>query len=596
MTITPQTSLDERYLLLRRLAFGGMGEVWEGSDVVLDRAVAVKILRAELADDDAFRRRFRAEARTAGRVPHPGIASVYDYGETSVDGKGLAYLVMELVPGEPLSAILAREGALGTDRTLDVVAQAARALHAAHERGVIHRDVKPANLMVTPDGRVKVTDFGIARPDDHEPLTATGQVMGTAHYLAPELARGRAATPASDIYALGVVMYECLAGRRPFEGDDQIGVATAHLAEEPPPLPGTIAPEVRALVAAAMEKDPQRRIGGAEAFAAAAEGLRVRTNTGSTPYAGDGYVADGFAGAPTAFVLGAGAAGAVAPAAEAFARPSGPAPWPDPLYPGAPMSWNGAAPNGTAPGAAVPGPGSAAASGALLSGGSLLSGAAPPDDADPFQQYVTAPLPIPGGPGTGGVRRRRRSPSLPLIALVALVLLVIVGSVVAALRTQDPSTPPTPGATQSPAPTTGRSPGKTTATTPKTSATGSTSNSGRPTTSSPRHSATPTPTPSRTPTPTASIVPPTSPTPSPPPSSPAASGTTSTGPGPSPTPTDSPPAQGAGGQVGSDPGSGSGSGSGGGSGTGSGNSGGTALRMPPGVAPTVDTGESGSTT
>ncbi len=238
MTITPQTSLDERYLLLRRLAFGGMGEVWEGSDVVLDRAVAVKILRAELADDDAFRRRFRAEARTAGRVPHPGIASVYDYGETYVDGKGLAYLVMELVPGEALSAVLAREGALGTDRTLDVVAQAARALHAAHEQGVIHRDVKPANLMVTPDGRVKVTDFGIARPDDHEPLTATGQVMGTAHYLAPELARGRAATPASDIYALGVVMYECLAGRRPFEGDDQIGVATAHLAEEPPPLPG----------------------------------------------------------------------------------------------------------------------------------------------------------------------------------------------------------------------------------------------------------------------------------------------------------------------------------------------------------------------
>ncbi len=188
MTIAPQTSLDHRYLLLRRLAFGGMGEVWEGSDVVLDRAVAVKILRAELADDDAFRRRFRAEARTAGRVPHPGIAAVYDYGETSVEGRALAYLVMELVPGEALSAILAREGALGSDRTLDIVAQAARALHAAHERGVVHRDVKPANLMVTPDGRVKVTDFGIARPDDHEPLTATGQVMGTAHYLAPELA------------------------------------------------------------------------------------------------------------------------------------------------------------------------------------------------------------------------------------------------------------------------------------------------------------------------------------------------------------------------------------------------------------------------
>src|SRR5204863_5615973 len=187
-----------------------------------------------------FRRRFRAEARTAGRVPHPGVASVYDYGETTVENRSLAYLVMELVPGEALSSILAREGALGTDRTLDLVAQAARALHAAHEHGVIHRDVKPANLMVTPDGRVKVTDFGIARPDDHEPLTATGQVMGTAHYLAPELARGEPASPLSDVYALGVVMYECLAGWRPFDGVNQVAVATAHLQQEPPPLPGTV--------------------------------------------------------------------------------------------------------------------------------------------------------------------------------------------------------------------------------------------------------------------------------------------------------------------------------------------------------------------
>jgi tRNA A-37 threonylcarbamoyl transferase component Bud32 len=581
VTITPQTSLDERYLLLRRLAFGGMGEVWEGSDVVLDRAVAVKILRAELADDDAFRRRFRAEARTAGRVPHPGIASVYDYGETSVDGKGLAYLVMELVPGEPLSAILAREGALGTDRTLDVVAQSARALHAAHERGVIHRDVKPANLMVTPDGRVKVTDFGIARPDDHEPLTATGQVMGTAHYLAPELARGRAATPASDIYALGVVMYECLAGRRPFEGDDQIGVATAHLAEEPPPLPGTIAPEVRALVAAAMEKDPQRRIGGAEVFAAAAEGLRLRGHTGSTPYAGDGYAADGSGAAATAFVLGAGAAGAIAPAAEAFARPVTPAPWPSTPHPGAPLP----------PSGAVPAPGSAAASGALLSGGPLLSGGTPPGDQDLFERSPTAALPIPGGPGTGGVRRGRRSPSLPLIALVALVLLVIVGTVIAALRSQDPGSAPTPSVTQSPVPTSGRPPGKATPTTSRGPATGSTSGSGRPTTSSSKRSATSAPTGSRTATPTASAVRP-SPSASPPPSSPAASGSTSTDPSPSPTPTDSPPAQGAGGEIGGeiggDPGSGPGSGSG--------NSGGTALRKSPAAAPTVDTGESGSTT
>jgi serine/threonine-protein kinase len=575
VTVAPQTSLDERYLLLRRLAFGGMGEVWEGSDVVLDRAVAVKILRAELADDDAFRRRFRAEARTAGRVPHPGIASVYDYGETSVDGKGLAYLVMELVPGEPLSAILAREGALGTDRTLDVVAQAARALHAAHEHGVIHRDVKPANLMVTPDGRVKVTDFGIARPDDHEPLTATGQVMGTAHYLAPELARGRAATPASDIYALGVVMYECLAGRRPFEGDDQIGVATAHLAEEPPPLPGTIAPEVRALVGAAMEKDPQRRIGGADAFAAAAEGLRLRPQTGGTAFAANGYEA-----APTAFVLGAGAAGAVGPAAEAYARPVTPAPWPTTPHPGAPLPPNGA----------VPSPGTAAASGALLAGTS------PPGGPELFQRPDTAALPLSGEPGTGHVRGRRRTASLPLLALVALVLLVVVGTVIAALRAQQPESAPAPGTTPSPAPTAGHHSGRTTPTTSRAPATATTSGSTRPSTSSPTRSATTTPTARPTPTPTASVTPATSPSPSPTPSTPPASGTVGTG--PSPSPSASAPAQGAGSGGGAGGAGGAGPGGAGGPspGSGSGNSVGTALRMSPAAAATVDTGESGSTT
>ncbi|WP_198950489.1 serine/threonine-protein kinase, partial [Kineosporia sp. A_224] len=277
--------LGGRYRLQDRIAFGGMGEVWRALDEVLGRKVAVKILRPELAYDDNFRRRFRAEARTAGALSHPGIAAVYDYGEGPVvpadsdvrggpntPGQGaltdddVAYLVMELVPGEPLSTMLSR-GALGVDATLDIVAQSARALHAAHERGVVHRDVKPANLLVTPDGTLKVTDFGIARPRDHEPLTMTGQVMGTAHYLAPELARGREATPLSDVYALGVVMYECLAGRRPFEGDNQVAVATAHLAEPPPPLPGTLPQDVRELVDLAMEKDPDNRTQSAAEFA-----------------------------------------------------------------------------------------------------------------------------------------------------------------------------------------------------------------------------------------------------------------------------------------------------------------------------------------
>jgi eukaryotic-like serine/threonine-protein kinase len=269
--------LGQRYVLSERLAVGGMGEVWSATDEVLNRPVAVKVLRTDLAPDTAFQARFRAEARTAAALSHGGIAAVYDYGEAL----GSAYLVMELVPGEPLSAMIATEGALGTDRTLQIVSQAARALHAAHRHGVIHRDIKPANLMVTPELRVKVTDFGIARPRDHEPLTATGQVMGTAHYLAPELARGEIASPLSDVYALGVVAYECLAGWRPFDGDNQVAVATAHLQDEPPPLPTTIPAEVRAIVMAAMAKNPADRPKGANALAALMEDVRLRGLAGA---------------------------------------------------------------------------------------------------------------------------------------------------------------------------------------------------------------------------------------------------------------------------------------------------------------------------
>ncbi len=311
MSVRRGTRLNGRYLLADRIAVGGMGEVWRGDDEQLGRTVAVKILRAELADDVAFRKRFRAEARTAARLPHPGIAQVFDYGETTVgpdgsspaanpeQGDGIAYLVMELVPGEPLSAILQRDGALGTARTLAVVAQAAHALHAAHQRGVIHRDVKPANLMVTPEGVVKITDFGIARPTDHEPLTMTGQVMGTAHYLAPELARGQDASPLSDVYALGVVAYECLAGHRPFEGENQVLVATAHLNQQPPPLPGTLDPKVVRLVGAAMEKDPAHRIRSAEVFADALDKLAVHDPTALDDIGGPaGQVVPGLAAAP----------------------------------------------------------------------------------------------------------------------------------------------------------------------------------------------------------------------------------------------------------------------------------------------------------
>jgi tRNA A-37 threonylcarbamoyl transferase component Bud32 len=247
-----------RYRLDSCIAVGGMGEVWRGEDTVLGRPVAVKCLKPEYVDDAEFRERFRGEARHAAALSHPGIASVYDYGE-QVEPETAAWLVMELVEGEPLSALLAREGRLSADRTLDIVGQAALGLEAAHEIGVVHRDVKPGNLLVRPDGVVKITDFGIARAADAVPLTRTGSLVGTAYYLSPEQASGGTVTPASDVYALGVVAYECLAGQRPFPGSNPMTVAAAHVREQPPPLPADVPEPVRDLVLRAMEKDPARR-------------------------------------------------------------------------------------------------------------------------------------------------------------------------------------------------------------------------------------------------------------------------------------------------------------------------------------------------
>jgi serine/threonine-protein kinase len=252
-----------------------MGQVWRAVDEVLGRDVAVKVLKDEFVDDPTFLARFRAEARAAAPLTHPGIAQVFDYGEGEGSDGHTAYLVMELVPGEPLSALLAREGRLGTARTLDLVAQAAEALHVAHTAGVVHRDVKPGNLLVTPEGAVRVTDFGIARAADAVPLTQTGTVLGTAHYLSPEQASGRPVTPASDVYALGVVAYECLTGRRLFEHSSAVAVALAHAREEAPALPDEVPVRVRELVASCLAKDPAARPASAAALAAAATRLRA---------------------------------------------------------------------------------------------------------------------------------------------------------------------------------------------------------------------------------------------------------------------------------------------------------------------------------
>lgn len=256
---------DGRYTLTERIATGGMGVVWRANDSVLGRDVAVKILKAEYADDATFRARLQAEARNTAGLHHPGIAQVFDHGDAvdPASGRPTAYLVMELVPGKPLSDLLAGGRSLRPEAAADIVAQAAAAIEAAHQQGIVHRDVKPANLIVNPNGSVKVTDFGIARAADAVPLTQTGQVIGTPHYLSPEQARGLPATPASDIYALGVVLYECLSGSRPFTADAPVAVAMQHLRDDVPPLPESVPPGLAALCMGCLAKEPEERVGSA---------------------------------------------------------------------------------------------------------------------------------------------------------------------------------------------------------------------------------------------------------------------------------------------------------------------------------------------
>ncbi|SNS96806.1 serine/threonine protein kinase [Geodermatophilus pulveris] len=272
-------TLGDRYDLEELIATGGMGQVWRGRDTMLDRPVAVKVLRSEFADDPTFLARFRAEARHAAGLSHPNIATVLDYGEgTAQDtGENLAYLVMELVDGAPLSALLAEEGPLAPDAALSVLSQAAAGLAEAHRAGVVHRDVKPGNILVRTDGSVKLTDFGIACSAESVPLTGTGQVIGTAQYMSPEQAAGERVSPASDVYALGLVGYETLTGHPAFAGTNPVTVALKRVQEDPDPLPADVPPDVRHLIDAALTKDPQERLPDGDAFLHAIEETVHRT-------------------------------------------------------------------------------------------------------------------------------------------------------------------------------------------------------------------------------------------------------------------------------------------------------------------------------
>jgi eukaryotic-like serine/threonine-protein kinase len=280
--VVPGTVLKHRYRLDDRIALGGVGEVWRGTDLALQREVAVKLLRPEFAQDEEYLARFRAEGRQAALLSHPNIAQVYDYAEKAPPVPD--FLVMELVDGQSLARLLTG-GPLSPARTMGIVAQTARGLQAAHAAGLVHRDIKPGNLLVGPDDHVKITDFGIARGAGSARLTRTGTLVGTAAYLAPERACGGLATPASDLYSLGVVAYECLTGQAPF-GGESLAVALAHVQQAMPPLPPSVPAAVAALVADLTAKDPSARPPSAKVVCDRVE--RLRNVPSGPPAAGPG--------------------------------------------------------------------------------------------------------------------------------------------------------------------------------------------------------------------------------------------------------------------------------------------------------------------
>ncbi|PWJ55745.1 serine/threonine protein kinase [Quadrisphaera granulorum] len=432
MRVDAGTVLGNRYQLTTPIASGGMGEVWEAHDELLGRTVAVKVLRSELASDPGFLARFRTEARNSARLAHPAIAATYDYGESD----GSAWLVMELVPGEPLSDLLATQHSVEPRRAMRIIASAASGLAAAHEAGIVHRDVKPGNLLVTPTGGVKVTDFGIARAAAEAPLTATGQVMGTAAYLSPEQATGRRdLTPAVDVYALGVVAHEMLAGQRPFTGESQVAIALAQVNDPPPPLPSSVPPGARALVDACLAKDPNARPRSASIVAQVASLIAEGDDAHAQRVlrAGLGPAAAGAAG-PAGAATG-GATVALPPTTDAT-RAMGPGadetvPWPEP--------------------AAPPSRRSAQAAAAYAAGAATGAGSA---GAFPSTGMTTGPQ---SAPEPTGQRSGRGRMTVPLLGLLAVLVVVLAALVYLTSGSGDQQNTPNPSL-DTPAPTQDSSP------------------------------------------------------------------------------------------------------------------------------------------
>ena len=273
--------IGQRYRLQEQIGRGGMATVFRAHDLQLDREVAVKIMRPDLGDDAQFIVRFEAEARRAASVTHPNVVSVYDVGTD-----GSPYMVMELIRGGDVAKALASDGRMDPARAAALAADTAGALQAAHDAGLVHRDVKPGNILLATDGRARVADFGIARATGEDGLTQTGATLGSVEYFSPEQARGEPVTPASDVYALGVVLYEMLTGHRAFAGDSPYAVATARLGQ-PPPDPRTVVPDLPAELAEitkrAMALEPSERFGSAGEMRQQLVGWLERAGAAGTP-------------------------------------------------------------------------------------------------------------------------------------------------------------------------------------------------------------------------------------------------------------------------------------------------------------------------
>lgn len=269
-----QALIGEDYQLQWIVGHGGMSTVWLADDVHNDREVAIKVLRPEFSDNNEFLSRFRNEAKAAESIDSENVVATYDYRELEDNGRTFCFMALEYIRGESLADLLAREGALPETLALDVMEQASHGLSVIHNMGLVHRDIKPGNLMITQNGQVKITDFGIAKAAAAVPLTRTGMVVGTAQYVSPEQAQGLDVGPASDVYSLGVVGYEMLAGSRPFSGDSSVSVALAHISQAPEPLSTSISAPTRELISLALRKDPGTRFADGNEFTNAISAVR----------------------------------------------------------------------------------------------------------------------------------------------------------------------------------------------------------------------------------------------------------------------------------------------------------------------------------